>query len=71
MSLSAFATATMSPSASRNAIAVGPSSSASRASLPDSFAAIRPSVFLTTVNFAPFSSSVPRRPSMSVIVRPR
>src|SRR5918995_6367161 len=67
----AFATATGSPSDSRNAIAVGPSRSASRASAPAASAARRVSVFLTTVNRAPCLSSSVRRPSICGIVRPR
>ena len=69
--LSALATATGSPSVSRNAIAVGPSSSASSASAPASSAARRVSVFLTTWKRAPCSRSSPRSLSMSVTVNPR
>ena len=54
-----------------NAIADGPSSSASSESTPAASAARRVSVFLTTLSRAPCSSSVPRRPSICGIVRPR
>ena len=70
-SASAFAAATMSPSASRNAIALGPSSSVSSASAPAASAARRVSVFLTTVNRAPLSSRRVRSWSIWGIVRPR
>src|SRR5207245_1980546 len=66
-SASVFATATGSPPLSRNAIAVGPSSSASSASAPAASAARRVSVFFTTWKRAPCSSSRPRSVSMSVI----
>ena len=70
-SASAFATATMSPSASMKAIAVGPSSMASSASAPAASAARLVSVFFTTVNRAPCSISFVRRSSISVTERPR
>jgi hypothetical protein len=70
-SASAFAAATMSPSDSMNAIALGPSSSVSSASLPAASAARRVSVFLTTLNRAPLSSSRERSESICGIVRPR
>ena len=70
-SASAFAAATMSPSASRNAIALGPSSSASSASAPAASAARRVSVFFTTLKRAPLSSRRVRNASICVIVRPR
>ncbi len=71
MSASAFAAATMSPSASRNAIALGPSSRASSASAPAASAARRVSVFFTTVKRAPLSSSFERSSSICGIVSPR
>jgi hypothetical protein len=67
----AFATATASPSASMKAIADGPSSSASSWSAPAASAARRVSVFLTTLNRAPWSSSLVRSPSIWGIVSPR
>src|SRR3954447_12574140 len=70
-STSALATATGSPSDSRNAIAVGPSSSASSASLPASSAARRVNVFFTTAKRAPCSSSFVRSSSICGIVSPR
>src|SRR6266536_660629 len=70
-SASALAAATMSPSASRNAIALGPSSRASSASAPAAAAALRVSVFFTTVKRAPLSSRRVRSESISGIVRPR
>jgi hypothetical protein len=70
-SASAFATATMSPSASMNAIAVGPSSIARSASAPAASAARFVSVFFTTVNFAPLSITFVRSSSISVTDRPR
>ncbi len=70
-SSSAFATATGSPSVSRKAIAVGPSRSVTRPSTPAASAARFVSVFLTTVNRAPCSISLPRSSSISETVRPR
>ncbi len=70
-SFSALATATGSPPLSRNAIAVGPSSSASSSVVPAASAARLVSVFLTTENFAPWVSRSVRSLSMSVTVRPR
>ncbi len=70
-SFSAFATATGSPSLSRNAIAVGPSSSASSSVVPAASAARLVSVFLTTVKRAPCPIRSVRSLSMSVTVRPR
>ncbi len=70
-SSSALATATGSPSDSRNAIAVGPSSIASSASMPADSAARFVSVFLTTEKRAPCSISFVRSSSSSVTVRPR
>ena len=70
-SRSAFATAAGSPSDSTNAIADGPSSSASSASAPAASAARRVSVFLTTAKRAPCSISFERRPSISAFVKPR
>jgi hypothetical protein len=61
----------MSPSASRKAIALGPSSNASSASAPAASAARRVSVFLTTVKRAPLSSSRVRSSSICGIVSPR
>jgi hypothetical protein len=61
----------MSPSASMNAIAVGPSSSASSASAPAASAARRVSVFLTTLKRAPASISFVRSSSTCLFVRPR
>ena len=71
VSESAFATATGSPSVSTNAIAVGPSSSASSDSLPTSSAARRVSVFLTTWNRAPLPRSFARSSSSCAFVSPR
>ena len=71
MSASAFAAATMSPSASRNAIALGPSSRVRSASAPAASAARRVSVFFTTVKLAPLSISRLRSASICGIVRPR
>ena len=68
---SAFAAAIGSPSDSRNAIADGPSSSASSASAPAASAARRVSVFFTTVKRAPWFKSSVRSPSISGIERPR
>src|SRR6266542_3690 len=70
-SASALAAATMSPSASRNAIALGPSSRASSASAPAASAALRVSVFFTTVKRAPLSSRRVRSKSICGMVRPR
>src|SRR6478609_2458157 len=70
-SASAFAAATMSPSAARNAIALGPSSKVRSASEPAASAARRPSVFFTTENVAPLSRSRVRSRSICGIVRPR
>ena len=68
---SAFATPTMSPSASMKAIAVGPSSMASSVSAPAASAARLVSVFFTTVKRAPCSITLVRSSSISVTERPR
>src|SRR5256885_4506465 len=67
----AFATATGSPSDSRNAIAVGPSSSARSVSDPAASAARFVSVFLTTAKRAPCSISLERSSSIWGMVKPR
>ena len=69
-SLSAFATATMSPSPT-NAIAVGPSSNSTRLGTPASSAARFASVFFTTENFAPCFKSSVRTPFSCVTSSPR
>ena len=70
VSLSVFATATMSPSPT-NAIAVGPSRSAFSVSRPASEAARFVSVFFTTEKRAPCSRSFVRTSSSSLTDRPR
>src|SRR5712691_4938522 len=67
----AFATATGSPSDSRNAIAVGPSSSARSVSDPAASAARLVSVFFTTAKRAPCSISLERSSSIWGMVSPR
>jgi hypothetical protein len=71
VSFKTLAAAAGSPSASMNAIAVGPSISSSSCLTPASSAASRVSVFLTTEKRAPLSSSFVRSSSISLIVRPR
>ena len=70
-SFNALATAAGSPSPSRKAIAVGPSSKASRSVVPAASAARLVSVFFTTVKRAPWASRSVRSLSMSVTDNPR
>jgi hypothetical protein len=71
VSFKIFAAAAGSPSASMNAIAVGPSIKSSNCLTPASSAASRVSVFLTTEKRAPVSNSLERSSSISGIDSPR